>query len=182
VIPVGVAPSVFPTGLTGQAYLALSSIGQYDTTATPLQMAEVGAAIANNGVLMAPQLVSSLTRSDGTVIQSFSPRTFSRPISATVAAELQQMMVGVVTQGTGGNAAISGAIVGGKTGTAQNGINNSGTPYAWFVSYAKPSASAASPVAVAVVIEDSNANRADVSGGGLAAPIAKAVMQAVLNG
>jgi peptidoglycan glycosyltransferase len=182
VIPVGVATSVFPTGLTGQAFLALSSIGQYDTTATPLQMAEVGAAIANNGVLMAPQLVSSLTRADGTAIQTFSPRTFSRPISATVAAELQQMMVGVVTQGTGGNAAISGAVVGGKTGTAQNGVNNSGTPYAWFVSYAKPSASAAAPVAVAVVIEDSNANRADVSGGGLAAPIAKAVMQAVLNG
>ena len=182
VIPVGVATSVFPTGLTGQAFLALSSIGQYDTAATPLQMAEVGAAIANNGVLMAPQLVTSLTRADGTVIQSFSPKQYSQPISSTIAAEIQQMMVGVVTQGTGTNAAISGAVVGGKTGTAQNGVGNSGTPYAWFVSYAKPSASAASPVAVAVVIEDSNANRSDVSGGGLAAPIAKAVMQAVLNG
>jgi peptidoglycan glycosyltransferase len=73
-------------------------------------------------------------------------------------------------------------VVGGKTGTAQNGVGNSGTPYAWFIAYAKPSAGAVAPVAVAVVIEDSDANRADISGGGLAAPIAKSVMQAVLSG
>ena len=181
-VPVGVVRSNFDTGLTGQAYLALSSIGQYDTAATPLQMAEVVAAVANNGTLMKPMLVSKVTRDDGTTVQSFGPQTFSQPVSSTVAAEIQQAMVSVVTDGTGGNAAIPGAVVGGKTGTAQHGVNNSGTPYAWFVSYAKPSASAASPVAVAVVIEDSNANRADVSGGGLAAPVAKAVMQAVLNG
>ena len=184
VIPVGVAESVFPTGLSGQAYLALSSIGQYDTAATPLQMAEVVAAIANGGTLMEPQLVSSLTRADGTAVQTFSPEVFGHPVSPTVADELQQMMVGVVTDplGTGGNAAIPGVMVGGKTGTAQNGVNNSGTPYAWFVSFAKRSGDAVAPVAVAVVIEDSNATRADVSGGGLAAPVARAVMQAVLNG
>ena len=181
-IPVGVVPSVFDTSMTGQAFLALSSIGQYNTAATPLQMAEVGAAVADDGTLMQPQLVASITRSDGKQVQGFTPKTFGRPISPAVAAELQQMMENVVTNGTGTNAAIPGAVVGGKTGTAQNGVNNSGTPYAWFVSYAKPSPSAASPVAVAVVIEDSNANRADVSGGGLAAPIARAVMQAVLNG
>jgi peptidoglycan glycosyltransferase len=184
VIPVGVAQSVFPTGLTGQAYLALSSIGQYDTAATPLQMAEVGAAIADGGTLMEPYLVSSLTRADGTAVRTFQPKVFSHPVSATVADEIQQMMVGVVTDplGTGGNAAIPGVTVGGKTGTAQNGVNNSGTPYAWFVAFARPSGAAVAPVAVAVVIEDSNANRADVSGGGLAAPVARAVMQAVLNG
>ena len=183
-IPVGVAESVFPTGLTGHALLALSSIGQYDTAATPLQMAEVGAAIADNGTLMRPQLVSSLTRADGTTVQSFAPKVFGHPVTAAVAAELQQMMVGVVSDplGTGGNAAIPGVTVGGKTGTAQNGVGNSGTPYAWFVCWARPSGDAVAPVAVAVVIEDSNANRADVSGGGLAAPVARAVMQAVLNG
>ncbi|MEY9841781.1 peptidoglycan glycosyltransferase [Streptacidiphilus sp. EB103A] len=181
-IPVGVVRSNFDTGLTGQAYLALSSIGQYDTAATPLQMAEVVAAVADNGTLMKPMLVDKLTRHDGTTVQTFSPTVFGRPISSTVAGEIQQAMVNVVTNGTGGNAAIPGAVVGGKTGTAQNGVNNSGVPYAWFISYAKPNASAASPVAVAVVIEDSNANRSDVSGGGLAAPVAKAVMQAVLNG
>ena len=183
-VPVGVAESTFPTGLTGQALLALSSIGQYDTAATPLQMASVGAAIAHNGTLMQPQLVSSLTRSDGTAVRTFAPRVFGQPVSTAVAAELQQMMVGVVSDplGTGGNAAIPGVTVGGKTGTAQNGVGNSGTPYAWFVCWAKRSGDAVAPVAVAVVIEDSNADRADVSGGGLAAPVARAVMQAVLNG
>jgi peptidoglycan glycosyltransferase len=181
-IPVGVAPSVFDTTVTGQALLALSSIGQYNTAATPLEMAAVTAAIANGGVLMKPQLVAATTRSDGTVLKGFSPQRFGQPISATVAGEVQQAMQGVVTSGTGGNAAIPGVVVGGKTGTAQNGVNNSGTPYAWFISWARPAAGGAAPVAVAVVIEDSNANRADVSGGGLAAPIARAVMQAVLNG
>ncbi|MEZ0091302.1 penicillin-binding transpeptidase domain-containing protein [Streptacidiphilus sp. EB129] len=115
-------------------------------------------------------------------MESFGPQRFGRPISAAVAAQVRQAMEDVVANGTGGNAAIPGAVVGGKTGTAQNGVNNSGTPYAWFIAYARPSENAAAPVAVAVVIEDSNADRADISGGGLAAPIARAVMQAVLNG
>jgi cell division protein FtsI/penicillin-binding protein 2 len=70
--------------------------------------------------------------------------------------------------------------VGGKTGTAQHGVNNSEKPYAWFISYAKTDSG--SPVAVAVVVEDGSANRDDISGGGLAAPIAKSVMEAVLDG
>jgi peptidoglycan glycosyltransferase len=181
-IPVGVARSNFDTGLTSQALLALSSIGQYDTAATPLEMAEVAAAVADNGTLMQPRLLDKVTHSDDTTVQSFGNKTFDRPVSASVAAQIQQAMVAVVENGTGTNAQIPGVVVGGKTGTAQNGVGNSGTPYAWFIAYAKPSASAASPVAVAVVIEDSNANRADISGGGLAAPIAKAVMQAVLSG
>jgi peptidoglycan glycosyltransferase len=181
-IPVGVSKSVFPAGLDSQAFLALSSIGQYDTAATPLQMAMVSSAVANGGTLMKPYLVSELDRSDGTAIEKYSPETYSQPVDATVASELQDMMVNVVTKGTGTSARISGATVGGKTGTAQNGVDNSGKPYAWFISWARPSGSSSSPVAVAAVIEDSNAARADVSGGGLAAPIARSVMQAVLNG
>jgi peptidoglycan glycosyltransferase len=72
--------------------------------------------------------------------------------------------------------------VGGKTGTAQHGVNNRGTPYAWFISWARPDGASSAPVAVAVVVEDAAADRADISGGGSAAPIAKAVMNAVLNG
>ncbi|MFC1435250.1 peptidoglycan D,D-transpeptidase FtsI family protein [Streptacidiphilus sp. N1-3] len=181
-VPVGVVPSVFDTAMTSKALLALSSIGQYNTAATPLEMASVTAAIANGGLLMKPQLVASTTGADGTVLKSFGPEEFGRPISAAVADQVQQAMVTVVTSGTGGNAAIPGVTVGGKTGTAQNGVGNSGTPYAWFISWARPGGATASPVAVAVVIEDSDANRADVSGGGLAAPIARSVMQAVLGG
>lgn len=181
-VPVGVAESVFPTGLTSQAFLALSSIGQYDTRATPLQMAEVAAAIANGGLLMRPQLVERITRQNGGSVSEFSPKEFGRPVSADVAGEIQSAMIDVVAHGTGTNAQIPGATVGGKTGTAQNGVDNSGKPYAWFVAWARPKNSDVSPVAVAVVIEDSNANRADISGGGLAAPIARQVMQAVLGG
>ncbi len=90
------------------------------------------------------------------------------------------MMETVVKEGTGTKAQIAGAVVGGKTGTAQHGVANSANPYAWFISYAKlPDNS--SPVAVAVVVEDENANRGDISGGGLAAPIAKDVMEAVIH-
>lgn len=91
------------------------------------------------------------------------------------------MMVNVVENenGTGGKAKIKGVTVGGKTGTAQHGEKNAKRPYAWFISYAKTDKG--SPVAVAVVIEDSEADREDISGGGLAAPVAKAVMEAVLK-
>lgn len=87
----------------------------------------------------------------------------------------------MVEEGTGTNAAIRGAVVGGKTGTAQHGIGNSGTPYAWFVSWAQNDGDAEAKVAVAVVVEDAAASRREISGGGTAAPIAKAVMEAVLK-
>ncbi|MFI6350954.1 peptidoglycan D,D-transpeptidase FtsI family protein [Streptomyces sp. NPDC050560] len=156
---------------------ALSSIGQFDTTATPLQMAMVASAIANDGTLMKPYMVSELQAPNLDTVSKTSPEKMSEPLSAENAQKLQSMMETVVNEGTGTNARIPGVTVGGKTGTAENGINNEGTPYAWFVSYAKTDKG--SPVAVAVVVEDSDAT--DVSGGGLAAPVAKDVMQAVID-
>jgi peptidoglycan glycosyltransferase len=90
-------------------------------------------------------------------------------------------MTDVVEKGTGTVAAIPGATVGGKTGTAQHGIGNSGTPYAWFISWARADGSMAPAVAVAVVVEDAAADRGDITGGGFAGPIARAVMEAVLG-
>ncbi|MEW2630269.1 penicillin-binding transpeptidase domain-containing protein [Streptomyces sp. NPDC048389] len=177
--PVRAAASVYDKTMSRDGN-AQSSIGQFNTAATPLQMAMVTAAIANDGKLMKPYMVDKLVSPDLDVIQQNDPEEMSRPISAENAQLLQQMMENVVENGTGGNAAISGVKVGGKTGTAQHGENNSKNPYAWFISYAKDGNG--SPVAVAVVVEDSNARRDDISGGGLAAPIAKAVMQAVLDG
>jgi peptidoglycan glycosyltransferase len=101
-------------------------------------------------------------------------------MDANVAAQMQELMTGAVAQGTGRRAAIPGAVVGGKTGTAQNGENNRGMPFAWFIAWARPKDSGTPAVAVAVVVEDAAANRADISGGGDAAPIARAVMRAVL--
>ncbi|MCM2420451.1 MULTISPECIES: peptidoglycan D,D-transpeptidase FtsI family protein [unclassified Streptomyces] len=157
----------------------LSAIGQYNTAATPLQMAMVAAAIANDGKLMQPYMVDKLQAPNLNVIEQTKPHEFSQPVSAANAQKLQQMMETVVKEGTGTNAQIDGVTVGGKTGTAQNGVGNSKNPYAWFISYAKTADG--SPVAVAVVVEDSDASRGDISGGGLAAPIAKKVMEAVLN-
>jgi penicillin-binding protein A len=177
--PVRAAASVYDKTMDRPGN-AQSSIGQFNTAATPLQMAMVTAAIANDGKLMKPYMIDRLEAPDLEVITNNEPQEMSRPISPENAQLLQGMMENVVEQGTGGNAKIDGVQVGGKTGTAQHGENNSKNPYAWFISYAK-NADGGSPVAVAVVVEDSEAKRDDISGGGLAAPIAKAVMQAVLD-
>jgi cell division protein FtsI/penicillin-binding protein 2 len=159
--------------------VALSSIGQFDTAATPLQMAMVASAIANNGTLMKPYEVDKLVAPNLSTIAQTNPTELSRPLSPANAQKLQSMMETVVSDGTGTKAQIPGVKVGGKTGTAQHGVNNDQKPYAWFVSYAMTDQG--SPVAVAVVVEDGLANRDDITGGGLAAPIAKSVMEAVLN-
>ncbi|MFF9218249.1 peptidoglycan D,D-transpeptidase FtsI family protein [Streptomyces viridosporus] len=177
--PVRANASVFSDDMD-KAQTALSSIGQFNTAATPLQMAMVTAAIANDGTLMKPYMVDALQDSSLNPIEKTDPEELSRPMTAKNAQILQSMMETVVEKGTGGNARIPGVTVGGKTGTAQHGVDNKENPYAWFISYAK-SADGSSPVAVAVVIEDENAVRGDISGGGLAAPIAKSVMEAVVK-
>ncbi|MCI3274752.1 penicillin-binding protein 2 [Streptomyces cylindrosporus] len=177
--PVRSSASVFSDNMNS-SQTALSSIGQFNTAATPLQMAMVASAVANNGKLMKPYMVDKLQSSNLDTISQTEPEELSQPLSAKNAQILQSMMETVVKEGTGTKAQISGVTVGGKTGTAQHGVENSENPYAWFISYAKlPDGS--SPVAVATVIEDDNANRDDISGGGLAAPIAKSVMEAVIN-
>ncbi|MET9376132.1 peptidoglycan D,D-transpeptidase FtsI family protein [Streptomyces sp. NPDC003035] len=161
---------------------ALSSIGQFNTATTPLQMAMVTAAIANDGKLMKPYMIDKLEAPNLDVIKQNEPEEMSRPVSAQTAQQLQRMMENVVENGTGGKADLNmdGVKVGGKTGTAQHGEKNAKRPYAWFISYAKTDQG--SPVAVAVIVEDSaGTNREDISGGGLAAPIARDVMKAVVK-
>lgn len=177
--PIRSSASVFSDDMN-QSQTALSSIGQYNTAATPLQMAMVASAVANDGALMKPYMVSELSTHNLDVIEHTDPEKLSQPLSEKNAQVLQSMMETVVKSGTGTSAAIPGYTVGGKTGTAQHGIDNSEKPYAWFISYAKLS-DGSSPVAVAVVVEDGSANRDDISGGGLAAPIARDVMKAVID-
>nr|WP_202498250.1 penicillin-binding protein 2 [Streptomyces sp. SID5469] len=177
--PVRASASNFPEKMD-KPQTALSSIGQFETATTPLQMAMVASAVANDGTLMKPYMVDKLQAPSLDVLSQTDPQEMSKPLSEKNAQILQSMMETVVKQGTGTNAQISGVTVGGKTGTAQHGLNNSENPYAWFISYAKLS-DGSSPVAVAVVVEDENANRDDISGGGLAAPIARSVMKAVID-
>jgi penicillin-binding protein A len=176
--PVRAEKSVFPDSASLDQ-TAQDSIGQHDTRATPLQVAMVSAAIANNGSLMQPYLVDSERSASLTTISKHTEKQFSQAMSPATAQKMQDLMVSVVQNGTGKNAQIPGLQVGGKTGTAQHGENNAGMPFAWFTSWAKTPDGQS--VAVAVVVEDGSDNRDGISGGRLAAPIAKAVMQAALG-
>jgi peptidoglycan glycosyltransferase len=169
----GVA-SQFPDEMN-QAQLALSSIGQFDVAASPLQMAMVSAAIANDGVLMDPYVVSTVRSQDLKPIETHRPTKLSTAMTPENAKDLQQMMGIVVSEGTAHNAQIPGVGVGGKTGTAQSDPKRK--PFAWFTSFA-PLDDAT--VAVAVIVEDADIPRNDIAGGRVAAPIARAVMQAAL--
>ncbi|MFJ9849865.1 penicillin-binding transpeptidase domain-containing protein [Streptomyces sp. NPDC101150] len=179
-IPSPVAPSTFGTQMDA-SQVALSAIGQFDTTATPLQMAMVAAAVANGGILTPPYLVDEVTNARGTTLDAGPQRPARQAMGPSVAAQLQEMMVDVVEHGSGKQAAIKGATVGGKTGTAQHGPRNEGVPYAWFISWARAKDSSEPAVAVAVVVEDAAADRSDISGGSVAAPIAHEVMAAALR-
>ncbi|GLX35552.1 penicillin-binding protein [Streptomyces roseochromogenus] len=179
-VPSWVSRSNFDTDMSPDQ-LALSSIGQFNTKATPLQMAMVAAAVANGGEIKTPYLVDRTTRGDGSQVRRTDQRTLGRAMSPATALRMQELMVKVVENGTGRNAAIKDAQVGGKTGTAQHGVGNAGTPYAWFISWARAKGAPQPAVAVAVVVEDASAVRGDISGNGAAAPIARAVMEAALS-
>ncbi|WP_413756621.1 peptidoglycan D,D-transpeptidase FtsI family protein [Streptomyces sp. MMBL 11-3] len=179
-VPVRAYTSVYPSDMD-RSSTALTGIGQFDVTATPLQMAMVSAALANGGKLVTPHMVARISDANGDVLEDYDDKAESREIvSSSTAEQLRSAMQTVVEEGTGTNARIAGATVGGKTGTAQHGENNSKTPYAWFTSYAK-SDSSDKEVAVAVLVEQSDAARSEVSGNGLAAPVAAAMMRAALD-
>lgn len=176
--PVRPAVSEYPKDVRPQN--AQAGIGQASNRATPLQMAMVASAIANDGKLMKPYMVDQLVAPNLNVISQTKPKQLSEPVSPENAQKLQSAMETVVNKGTGTAGKIPNVTVGGKTGTAQHGEDNKDNPYAWFISYAKTGDG--SPVAVAVVVESSDTLRSDIAGGKLAAPIAKGVMEAVLDG
>lgn len=158
--------------------VALSAIGQDEVSANPMQMAMVASAIANGGVQMQPRLVSQVIDPAGREVGGAAPAQteWGRPISSRTATQLKAMMVGVVESGTGTAAQIPGVSVAGKTGTAQHGTGED--PHAWFVGFAP----ADDPqIAVAVVVLDGGDLGREATGGAVAAPIAKAVMQAALE-
>ncbi|MGC4175322.1 peptidoglycan D,D-transpeptidase FtsI family protein [Demequina sp.] len=174
-VPLVVTPSRLPLD-PDDAQVAMSSIGQFDVRATPMQMAMVTAAIANNGRLMTPYLVDTARASDLSVIDRTSPELYGNPLTVNESSQLTQMMISVVENGTGKAAQIPGVTVAGKTGTAETGTG--AAPHAWFVGFAP----AENPVvAVAVIVENGGSMGSEATGGKIAAPIAKKVMQKAIE-
>jgi peptidoglycan glycosyltransferase len=159
--------------------LARLAIGQERLLATPLQMAQVAAAVANGGKLMKPQIWKRVVDPDGRVTDTMDPSVYSEPISEETAAELTTAMEGVVSEGTGTNAAIPGVAVAGKTGTAETPGNlacggGENETQAWFIGFAP----ADDPkIAIAASVECT-----EQFGNDVAAPIFSDVAEAILNG
>ena len=157
--------------IASDAQLAQSSIGQFNVQLTPMEAAMIAAAVANDGTLMKPYLVNSVQAPDLTVLDQTDPEEMSQPVSAEVAGQLTEMMTSVVANGTGRKAQISGVTVAGKTGTAEDGER---LDHNWFIGFAP----AEDPeIAVAVFVRNSGG-----TGGDTSAPVAKAVLEAYLNG
>src|SRR6516162_4115383 len=174
-IPMPVSPSNYPP-VSNPDYTAYSASGQYNDTVTPLQEAMFAAAIANHGTLMHPYLVQKVIAPNLSTLVVTVPSRLSRTVSPAVAGQVSRMMADVVAQpyGTAHSmvANLGGITVAGKTGTAQNGANNTGLDDAVFTGFAP----VANPrIAVGVVVK----------GGGLgadaSAPVAAAIIKAYMN-
>jgi len=154
--------------------LARTGIGQDKLGATPLQMAMVVSAVANDGKLMKPHLVDRIVDPDGRVQREVEPELYKQSMKASTAASLRSMMGEVVDEGTGAQANLgTGVTVGGKTGTAELGNVQDGLNNLWFIGFAPVQDP---KVAVAVIVENSPGQ-----GGQVAAPIAKSVIQSALD-
>ena len=151
------------------------AFGQERMLATPEQMAMVAAAVGNKGVIMEPHAVDRIVSPSGGIVTRPKPRKYKRAMTTRTADDLTRMMEAVVTGGTGTAAQIPGVRVAGKTGTAEVGAGGRGSANTtWFIAFAPVGAPR---VAIAVVLQDQTG-----SGGTTAAPIAKAVMEAILSG
>lgn len=174
-IPLYVEPSTYPRMLD-ESQTAMSSYGQFDVRATPLQIAMVSAAIANGGMVLNPNMVESINAPNLSPLQTFEPSEYQRAISQETAATMTQMMVNGVENGAASNARIDGVSVAGKTGTAENGGDNPFT--LWFTGFAP----AEDPeFAITVLVEDGGGMGQTGYGNLLAAPVAQQVLEAVLN-
>lgn len=173
--------SLYPSGLDKPG-TALTGMGQGSLTSTPMQMAMVTAALANDGKVMQPYIVDEVRSPALSTLEKHEPKLMSQAVSAETAAKVRGMMEHTAREGSAKRALIDGITVGGKTGTAQRGVDvRDQVPYGWFVSYGIKSNGES--VAVAVFIDPTamEISREDISGGSLAAPIARNVMKAVLE-
>ena len=169
------ATSTFPeadrTNLPG---LAQASIGQGNVNASPLQMALVAAGIANGGRIMTPHVMAEIRDNDGELVRTYERSEWQQPLTAEQARTVRDAMVVVVQSGSGTRAAIPGVTVAGKTGTAQTVGDNA---HVWFVGFAP----AENPTVAVAVLVESQEGVSEATGGRVAAPIARTVMEAALK-
>lgn len=159
--------------------LAQAAIGQNDVAASPLHMAMVAGAIANDGRMMVPHLVDRVLDATGGTVRTIEPEVWRTAASPEVAAELRSAMLGVVDDGTARRLAIDGLQVGGKTGTAQLGTDPPSS-HAWIIAFAgRPGE--APELAVAVLVQ-AQPGASEQTGGTVAAPIARAVIERYFAG
>ncbi len=151
------------------------AFGQERMLVTALQNAMVAGAIGNHGRLMEPHVVNRIVGPGGRIVEKQAPRLIRQAVSRDTADEVAEMMRIAVQQGTGTAAQISGYSIGGKTGTGETGVP--GSNITWFIAFAGPDEEAAPELAIAVVLQNQSG-----TGGTTAAPIARAVMQAILQG
>lgn len=174
-IPMNVAKSSLGP-IPDQPSLYQSGIGQRDVRVTPMQNAMVAAAIANDGTLMKPHLVNKTLAPDMSVLESTDPQEMGQAVSPEIAHTIRDMMV-KAEQHAGDEGKISGVQLASKTGTAQHGEGTD--PHGWYVAFAP----AENPkIAIAVVVEDGGNVGAGATGSEIAAPVARAVIRAGLQG
>lgn len=165
------APAEFKQDLPG---LAKSAIGQESVRATPLQMALVAAGIVNGGSIMKPHVMAEVKDSDGAPVRAYEPSEWKRATSPEVAQQLRDLMINVAETGTATRAKVPGAVIGGKTGTAQTTGDNA---HAWFIGFGDANGK---KVAVSVIVE-SQPEVSEATGGRVAAPIAQQLLKAALG-
>lgn len=167
-----VAPSQIsatPDFLSNRSSLADTAFGQGQLLVTPLQMAELAGAIANDGEMMRPYLLDHISDASGDALQQGKPRTWKRAIKSESAAEVRDIMIESVQNGYAAGAQIPGYVVGGKTGTAEVSGQQ---PHAWFIGFAGEEQP---QYAVAVVVEHGG------EGSKVALPIGRQLLQTALQ-
>ena len=155
--------SSFPKETRNMNELVWAGIGQGEVLVSPLHVAMISGAVANNGVLMQPYLVERITTAIGQTTHSGEAKPYRTLMQPATAQRIEDYMRDTVSYGTASNAAIRGINVCGKTGSAETSNDKTKATDAWYTGYIDDPRY---PYAISVVIEQGGA------GGDLAARLA----------